>query len=691
MKSILLILFLGFSTLCFSQLSKVKQRVIDSLYPVASNHNNSVKERLEAYSQCCWASAYQDFELCLKISNEYEKLASVNKNYNRQIMALHFQGHSFMMLGSLDSAEVSFKTALKRARKNELFSREAEALGDLGNLMMTKGNVNQALKFHQKCNSVATKNNNKVECARSNINIGEILESTGDYKQSLKAFQKALAISEENEYVGFKSSIHEKLGAVHFTIGENDLAEEHYRLSNFFAIKHPNIGRQVSSMRMLGDLYLSMNVADSAMSFYQKALTISRSNKMLIHEASSLAGIAIIHKVNQQMDSAKLIIEQSLNLFQDQELNEDKANALYNAGEIYHSTGSVNLAINSLLECYKAALDFKNLLLQEKSSALLADLYNERGNFKFANEFYKKTINLKERRRNQDEIKDVIRLNIQSEYKVKTIEDSLRQINELAIIELKHNQFKEREKNVKQLIYLGIGALLIILGFLLYSLVIRRKRAKLLSHKNKIITGALNDKEILLKEVHHRVKNNMQVVSSLLQLKSRSTRNSAAKEVLIDSQKRIESMQLAHQKMYKNNNFEQIEIIEYVNDIFSMMLDPIKQEKDTFVIKSEDQIYLDVEKAQALGFVVHELVMNSIKYAWPNEEVKIVELVFYKNNKSIRCRYSDNGIGLKEELEFDKIESFGLKMINSLITKQLLGVLEIEKSQGFNLNITFSK
>jgi two-component sensor histidine kinase len=222
---------------------------------------------------------------------------------------------------------------------------------------------------------------------------------------------------------------------------------------------------------------------------------------------------------------------------------------------------------------------------------------------------------------------------------------------------------------------------------------LHQKRARLLRHKNTVIKGALNDKEILLKEVHHRVKNNMQVVSSLLFLKSKSTESQAAKDVLVDSQKRIDSMLLAHQKMYRNNNFEEIEIVDYVNDIFRMLLESIRREHDSFSIVSDGKIFLQVEKAQALGFVIHELVTNSIKYAWPNQETtaKLIELEFMVSKESIGFTYLDNGVGIPDKIDITKINSFGLKMINSLVTKQLLGTIEIDGNRGLRVEIKLGK
>src|SRR3989338_1960075 len=116
-------------------------------------------------------------------------------------------------------------------------------------------------------------------------------------------------------------------------------------------------------------------------------------------------------------------------------------------------------------------------------------------------------------------------------------------------------------------------------------------------------------------------------------LKSRSTTDESAKSALIDSQKRIDSMLLAHQKMYRNNNFEEIEITEYALDIFKMMLDPVEGKDDVFKIEGAKHVLLKVEKAQVLGFVIHELVTNSIKYAWPGNPIKTNVFFFLKKKK----------------------------------------------------------
>jgi two-component sensor histidine kinase len=692
---LLLLIFLTWScssSIC-TQITTKNQNRINELYPIAIDTQKTTGERLTAFRGCCWLSAYQDYYVSLKISSEFYSLALDKKVYDMQISALHYKGHSLMMLGHLDAANISFDEALTVAKEHNFNKMEAEAYGDLGNLWIKKGEVKQALSCHLRSDSIAKKHDFKIAKARAKINIGEIYETNGEYKKSLEAFREALKICEENGLGGFFSSIQDKLGDVNLSIEEYNIALGHYHLSYYYSIKLTNVGRQISSLKKLGEIHHDLDNLDSARIYFDKAIELSRRKMIPDLEAALLASLARVHLDQNSLERARRTIEESLVLFKSRETFEGRDNAFYIAGEIYYELDKTELTTQVLMECYALTIKSGDVFIREKACRLLATIYKETGNYRLSTNFYEEYLTLRDKRRGQEDVREILRLNIQNEYLEQAITDSIQQLNTIDRINLKYEQFKERERNKTNLIYIGITVLILILAFAIYALWIRRKRTRLLRHKNTVIEGALNDKEILLKEVHHRVKNNMQVVSSLLFLKSKSTESQAAKDVLVDSQKRIDSMLLAHQKMYRNNNFEEIEIVDYVNDIFRMLLESIRREHDSFSIVSDGKIFLQVEKAQALGFVIHELVTNSIKYAWPNQETtaKLIELEFMVSKESIGFTYLDNGVGIPDKIDITKINSFGLKMINSLVTKQLLGTIEIDGNRGLRVEIKLGK
>lgn len=692
MKYILsILLIISFYKDAFAGLSPKNKKIVDSLYSIAINENNSIEDRFGAYNRCCWYSGYQDYNLCLKISSEYYNLTVKHSNIERQITALHFKGYVCMMLGELDLSESSYKSALNLAKKNNLVSKAAEAYGDLGNLMVKRGDVKTALKYHLQSDSIAEKHDLKVALARAKINLGEIYENNGDYKKSLYFFKVALAICEKNRFGGYKSSIHEKLGDVNCSIKEFDKAMKEYHISLYLSKKIINVNRQISAMHKLGNLHFDLNNLDSAFYYFEKALDLSRKNEIRDYEASLLASHARYYMAKGDLNKARIKIEESIELFSATELFAGREQAYFYAGEIYYALRLQNKSLSTLLRSFELSDKSGNLLIKEKSCKLLAKLYKDIGEYEKSVEYYEKYISFRDKRRGQDQVNEVLKFNIQSEFLQNNITDSLNRQKEVELLNLEHERFKEGENTKSTFFYIGICVLLLVLGFTVYSLLVRRKRASELNHKNTIITEALHSKDILLKEVHHRVKNNMQVVSSLLMLKSRSTSDESAKSALIDSQKRIDSMLLAHQKMYRNNNFEEIEITEYAHDIFKMLLNPLGNEDKVFRIEGVKNVLLKVEKAQVLGFVIHELVTNSIKYAWPNNSVKLIVLSFEEDGDNLKISYSDNGIGLPNEIDLTKIQSFGMKMTHSLITNQLGGMLETEKREGLTMKITFAK
>ena len=181
----------------------------------------------------------------------------------------------------------------------------------------------------------------------------------------------------------------------------------------------------------------------------------------------------------------------------------------------------------------------------------------------------------------------------------------------------------------------------------------------------------------------------MQIVSSLLLLKSRNSKNAIAQSELMDSKSRIDAMQLIHKRMYQNDNYEQIDIVEYSRDITMLLLAPLDSKEYKFELIG-DNILVNVEQSQTLGFIIHELITNSIKYAWPEKVDKRIDIEFFRSDDLIQFTYKDNGIGLDQGFVLERAESFGMKLIESLVTRQLEGDVTMFNDSGSNVIIVFN-
>ncbi|SDI56204.1 tetratricopeptide repeat-containing sensor histidine kinase [Winogradskyella thalassocola] len=689
MKFVYFLIALFFTTNGIGQVSIKKQRAIDSAYQIAANHKKPIAIRLDAYRYCCWKTIYLDFNQGLKNSSEYLALAKTSTDYYSMTQAYHFLGHSQIMLGQFDKASKTLHEGLDISIKNNNHKGIAQIYGDLGNLNNNLGNSTLALEYHFKSLEYANNHNLTVEYARSKINIGEIYESQGQYKLSIETFVDALNFCEAHNFVGFKSSIYESLGDINITIKEYETAKKNYTKALAYAKRLNNNNRLINSLNKLGELNLELNHLNNALDYYNEALHIAITRKAYVLEAKVRANLANANLLQNDTSEALKNITLAINQFENLKIKDNLDRAYIIAATIYSEINQIKERNTYYKKAYDIAKNTNEINTLKSASQGLAIAYEESGDLLNAIKYHKEFDTYSNQIRDDDGIKDIIRLEMQDVYKQKSFTDSINKANEIKLLQYEHNKKEERNKLRNYIAVLSIMTLILIVLCVTYYYFQNKKIALVLAKKNKLINAALSDKEILLKEVHHRVKNNMQVVSSLLYLKSKNTEDQITKDALIDSKKRIDAMQLVHQKMYQKGNYQQIDVLEYFNDIVDLLLKPIKLPEDSFTVHGKE-LWLDVEQAQALGFILHELIANSIKYAWNKTAIRNVDISIIKTENNIQFSYSDNGKGLPENFDITTTKSFGMKLIYSLSTRQLLGKTQVNNTKGLAINITFN-
>ena len=207
--------------------------------------------------------------------------------------------------------------------------------------------------------------------------------------------------------------------------------------------------------------------------------------------------------------------------------------------------------------------------------------------------------------------------------------------------------------------------------------------------KNKILLeSSLAEKEILLKEIHHRVKNNLQIISSLIVLQEQYVKDERILNVFKDFQSRIKVMALIHQTLYDSENLNKIYLTKYiknlVNNLFKIYSVNTKQIKLQLNI---DNIDLSLDDANACGLIINELVSNSLKHAFSkNDEGKIIITLKKTINNRKLLEVYDNGIGFPKDIDYKNSDTLGLKLI-STITKKMGGKISIEKNNGTHIII----
>ncbi|MGD1005443.1 MAG: histidine kinase dimerization/phosphoacceptor domain -containing protein, partial [Methanoregulaceae archaeon] len=203
----------------------------------------------------------------------------------------------------------------------------------------------------------------------------------------------------------------------------------------------------------------------------------------------------------------------------------------------------------------------------------------------------------------------------------------------------------------------------------------------------KQLTKTVGEKEVLIREVHHRVKNNLQIIISLLNLQSRYIEDEKSSQVIRDSQSRIRAMALVHEKLYKSTDISKIDLGDYIkflgNSLFQFFG---MQGKGITLTMDIRDIFLDIDTAIPLGLIINELISNSLKYAFPGGKKGDISLAIHREEHTLTILFKDNGVGIPQDFDWRNAKSLGLRLVISLV-EQLSGTIELDRSAGTSFSI----
>ena len=412
----------------------------------------------------------------------------------------------------------------------------------------------------------------------------------------------------------------------------------------------------------------------TALPYSIKALALARKSKSSYHIATSLNEIGFLKEhLNSPREAITYYLE-AIKYWDDKKYRRYSPNACVNIARCYNKLGIIDSTIyfaNKGLEIVGDENWFNLLvpLYSEKLSAL-----EQMGRWKEAYEvrwlYHVAALSMR-----SQEWSDKM-ATVRGELELEKKEFEL--MNERAKFENAENVIVAERKIRSLLIFIIVVVLFLILAALFFSYRVKRLNSKL---KN-----TLEENDVLLKEVHHRVKNNMQVVSSLLDLQSSFAVDEKSKAALINSRDRINSLALAHQNLYIEDDLKSINIKNYLQVLVESVVS-----SDILVNIQIDEGNLEIDKAQALGFVLNELLTNSVKHAWSNEvEEKVIWIKLKKGEKDWSFYYSDNGIGVADKAKFLESPTFGITLIRSFLKRNLKVSISFGEKPGMNIGFTFN-
>lgn len=562
------------------------------------------------------------------------------------------------------------------------------------------------------------------------LSLKEQLQSTQDsiqkfyQNQPVKALDYAFVyekIAADSDSLKYKAKADNFIGMCYYMNGEIDKAIKYYvsgiqkfetlKDTYFVAMLHNNIGaayqlrkkpeetikyyqkalkgfEEVKDTLWMANLYNNISIQKNELGLYQeeldykqKAMNIYISQKdtqMILLTKGNLA-----HTYFKLGDYKKSLLNAEDYLYSpyNEAGQSGRATVLLAYAYTLQKIGNSSKSLKIIQEAKDIAEKngFKEISM--KVHQHLASLYEEQNNYKQAYAHFKSFHALQDTLFNQQKDETINDLLVKYDSDKKDADIIL--LN--AENELKNLQIA-KSNNTKWALILGL-LLVSLLAFLAWRLKnIKAKNNIELTSKNEQISKALDEKNILLREIHHRVKNNLQVISSLLKLQSQYIEDEGAVKAIAEGRNRVHSMALLHQNLYKEDNLTGVNMKEYFTNLIEGLFDAYNITDIRLETEIED-LTLDIDTVIPLGLVANELVSNALKHAFENADNGVLSVKLWEEGDRLFFNVKDNGSGYDENLVAEGKKSFGQKLIRSLSDK-LEADVQVTTNNGTNVTLS---
>lgn len=667
-------------SLQLSSMSPKNKKLIEAkLYQFHNTVNDSVK--IEAISDIIKTS--DDEEIWGKYNLWLIEYASIKNNKKLKAEVLANQGSYHRIKGNYNKSISYYLESISLQEELQNISKLAEVYDILGDVYKKTGDFINALAFYNKSLETRKANGQKKKQGQMLNTIGYLHLNFGMHSKALAYFHESLKIREEIDDKRGVSLCFNNIASVHKQQGKSSIALEYYHKSLEIREKL-NYEQGISvSLNNIGVVYKNEKEYDKALEYYQRSLTIKEKIKDKKGFSHVLNNIGTIYNEQGKLDMALVKYKESLEMTT--ALNDEKwmAITLFNMGNLYLKQGDVIKAQNSALRSLKLSKKIGHPELIRDAAEVLKEIYSSQHNWKSAFKMQELYVSMRDSIRNKKTETSATEQRVTYE-----VEKREQEIKFLSV----QNDVLQREKEVQQLkinknkiltimfLVAGIAAFLLALFFYIDS----KKRKKV----NQLLLKQDDEKKVMLKEIHHRVKNNLQVINSLLRLQSKEIKDKEIVAKFKETQKRVITIAALHEKMYRSENLKDINLKEHIESIVEDLVSTYAIDKKIEIQLSVEKISIGVRTLVPLGLIINEIIVNALKYAFINRrEGQIILHIKELTHSSFEMLIGDNGVGLKG----DKQRSgFGVKLIN-IFAKQLNGTLEYVQGPGTMYKIVFER
>lgn len=659
------------------------------------------------------------------LSKTFRYGTGIGNNFLLSGLLLHRQGDSIQSVQWVARAIVYF-------RKQQLPQQEAKGYVALADLFSTEKDVPKKINYYKKAVPLFRKSKSLEDLGKTLEAIAYFYDELDNSDQTQQYLEQALSVYKS---IGYKQQqgVYFLLAIVQKNLGNSEPALKYALMAESFAL---DANDQSMLLYHINNLIAGtchyLNDNRRALVYYQKALEVAQMYKDAHYIPLASINLATLKTGNKKFNDAILALKSVerayplkdpytairfyyVYLTSYVELKQfDKAAFYYKKMLEFLKTAPPDFPLRDLM--YQSVIAYLQATGQaEKTYVLLEEFRRfsqKKNNFRMADvekmyyltdstlgNFKSAIIHLKRNKVISDSIfslenqKQLSALQIKFETLKK--DKSIKQLEQRDRI----HETQLKSNAVKVSVLIGSMIVLAIFSALLYnrSRLKHRSNKKLeikqqeINNQNELLKKLVSEKEWLLKEIHHRVKNNLQIVISLLNTQSAYLENEDALLAIQNSQHRMHAMSLIHQKLYQSDNLASIDMSWYIHQLVAYLKDSFDSDsKITYKIETE-RVDLDVAQAVPLGLILNEAISNAIKYAFPDGKKGYINISL-KNTKEgvFQMAISDNGIGLPEDFNPENSQSLGMSLMSGL-SLQVDGDFHYENHNGLTITVTFAQ
>jgi two-component system, sensor histidine kinase PdtaS len=593
------------------------------------------------------------------------------KNFEKVTECQYLKASGLMLQGKYNEANELFNLCAEEAKKLKARQLEATIQIQIGRIHRVSGNYDSALACYKEALTIGKEIRNNLIVANAYHHMGIVYQDKQSLEMAIDCHIKALPLFEKENTLTQIPYVYISLGSAYRDSKNYTESLKYLHRASEYLIKLNDRWGLFELNRNLGMTYLDLNMPDSARLYFQYSLGYCREINEKAGESDNLKFLGEILILQKEYSKALVYLQESKQLNDSVGNQLELTNILYDIGRTKVYMGEYVEGLTILKQSLSLAdsLDvlYEKMIIHKEISTAYLKLNRPAQalkNFEIYSTLRDSVYKIESNRHF-----------VEMEQKYKS-EKQKQEINQLRIDKIEQDVAIRKQRSVRNIFILGF-VFASLTGFLFYRSYIIRKKADL-------------EKEALLKEIHHRVKNNLQIISSLLSIQTDSVTDTKVINAVQESQGRVKAMALIHQLLYQNQDLSRIDFGTYLPQLVNALSSIYKKQGTAVNTDIEAaNISFDIDLAIPLGLIITELTANAFKYAFNGNETGKLSI---RINKRINNEYllivSDNGPGLPTGIRVNELNSMGLKLVH-ILTDQLDGTFEYNYNQGAIFTVKF--